>query len=147
MVSFIKRLFELSFIKFLFVAGINTAFGFLMYALCVFVLKNVYVAVVVATIIAVIFNFNTYRRIVFKSNDHSRIYRFFGVYLFNMGLQMLLLRALAQVGIKNPYLAGAILTLPMAGLAFILMRKFVFHTSLAPEDLSSTLSEGEGDSE
>ena len=123
----IKTVFEISFIKFLLVAAMNTCFGYLMFVTCVYVLKNEYVAVVVATIIAVLFNYNTYGRIVFKSKDHSRVYRFFGVYLFIMGMQMLLLKALAFAGLANPYIAGAILTLPMAGVSFLLMRKFVFN--------------------
>jgi putative flippase GtrA len=108
------------------VGGINTCFGYLMFALWVFLLKNVYLATVVATVINVLFNFNTYSRIVFKSNDHSRVYRFFGVYLFAMSLQLILLRTFAHFGLTNPYLAGGILVLPMAALSFILMRKFVF---------------------
>lgn len=124
----IKVVFNISFLKFLFVAGINTCFGYLMFAGCVYVLKNVYASVVVATIVAVLFNFNTYGRIVFKSKDHSRVYRFFAVYLFMMGIQMMFLKAFALAGVTNPYIAGGILTLPMAAISFFLMRKFVFHT-------------------
>ena len=127
----IKTIFNITFIKFLFVAGLNTCFGYLMFAGCVYVLKNVYLSVFVATIIAVLFNFNTYGRIVFKSKDPSRVYRFFGVYLFVMGVNMLLLKAFALGGITNAYLAGGILTVPMAGVSFLLMRKFVFKVSPA----------------
>ena len=122
----IKTIFNHSFIRFLFVAGINTCFGYLMFAGCVYVLKDKYISVIVATIIAILFNFQTYGRIVFKSKDHSRIYRFFAVYLFMMGIQILLLKILDIAGLKNPYIAGGILTLPMAGMSFVLMRKFVF---------------------
>lgn len=131
----IKKLLNASFIKFLFVAAMNTCFGYLMFITCVYLLKNEYVAVVVATVIAVLFNYNTYGRIVFKSKDHSKIYRFFGVYLFIMGMQMLLLKALAFLGLANPYIAGGILTLPMAGVSFLLMRKFVFNTAPPKNDL------------
>jgi putative flippase GtrA len=124
----IERIFNISYVKFLFVAGINTCFGYLIYVGCVYLLKNVYASVVVATIIAVLFNFNTYKRIVFKSKDNSRIFRFFGVYLFTMGIQMSLLKLLALAGITNAYIAGAILTLPMSFMSFLLMRKFVFNT-------------------
>ena len=74
--ALVKKVFQLSFIKFLFVAGINTLFGFLIYALTVFILKqlfscsNVYLAVVIATIIAVLFNFKTYGTLVFKTKDN-----------------------------------------------------------------------------
>jgi putative flippase GtrA len=115
------------FIKFLIVGGINTLFGYLIYAFFVFLVTNPYVAVVLATIVAVLFNFRTYGSIVFKSKDYSLLWKFFAVYLFLMFIQMGLLKTLMMVtGMTNSYIAGAMLTLPMALLSFLLMRKFVF---------------------
>jgi putative flippase GtrA len=124
----IKKISNIHFIRFLFVAGINTLFGYLLFAITVFLLKNVYLSVVLSTIIAVLFNFKTYGAIVFRSHDNSKIFRFFGVYLCTMSVQMILLRAFALAGITNPYIAGGIIILPVALLSFMLMRKFVFHT-------------------
>lgn len=138
--ALVKKVFQLSFIKFLFVAGINTLFGFLIYALTVFILKqlfscsNVYLAVVIATIIAVLFNFKTYGTLVFKTKDNSRIIRFFGVYLCTMSLQMLSLKLLSLAGITNPYIAGGVILLPMSLLSFLLMRRFVFNNKLKAGD-------------
>ena len=130
----IKKVFEVSFIKFLFVAGINTLFGLSIFYLTVFLLKNLYVSVVVATIIAVLFNFKTYGALVFKSKDNSRVFRFIGVYLCTMTIQMGLLKGLALVGIPNPYIAGAIILLPVSLLSFLLMRKFVFNATIEAEN-------------
>ena len=127
----IRRIFQISYIKFLFVAGINTLFGYLIYALIVFFLKNAYVSVVVATIIAVLFNFKTYGALVFKSKDNSKIFRFFGVYLCTMSIQMALLKGLSIAGISNPYVAGGIILLPVSLLSFLLMRRFVFRAGVA----------------
>jgi len=138
--ALVKKVFQLSFIKFLFVARINTLFGFLIYALTVFILKqlfscsNVYLAVVIATIIAVLFNFKTYGTLVFKTKDNSRIIRFFGVYLCTMSLQMLSLKLLSLAGITNPYIAGGVILLPMSLLSFLLMRRFVFNNKLKAGD-------------
>jgi putative flippase GtrA len=138
--ALVKKVFQLSFIKFLFVAGINTLFGFLIYALTVFILKqlfscsNVYLAVVIATIIAVLFNFKTYGTLVFKTKDNSRIIRFFGVYLCTMSLQMLSLKLLSLAGITNSYIAGGVILLPMSLLSFLLMRRFVFNNKLKARD-------------
>jgi len=129
--SFIKRVFHVSFIKFLFVAGINTLFGYLIFSLTVFLLKNVYLSVIVATIIAVLFNFKTYGSLVFKSKDNSKVFRFLGVYLCTMTIQMLLLKGLSLIGIPNPYIAGGIILLPVSLLSFILMKKFVFSKQIA----------------
>jgi len=129
--SFIKRVFHVSFIKFLFVAGINTLFGYLIFSLTVFLLKNVYLSVIVATIIAVLFNFKTYGSLVFKSKDNSKVFLFLGVYLCTMTIQMLLLKGLSLIGIPNPYIAGGIILLPVSLLSFILMKKFVFSKQIA----------------
>ena len=126
--TFIRRVLKIHFVRYLIVGGINTCFSYIVFASSVYLLKYVNLAVVVATIISILFNFNTYGRIVFKSKDNSKIYRFFGVYLFTMTLQILLLKALALTGVTNPYIAGGILTLPLAAVSFLLMRKFVFNT-------------------
>lgn len=125
--GFVKKIIYNPFVKYLFVAGLNTLFGYLIFSLVVFILKNAYLSVVVATIIAVLFNFKTYGTLVFKSKDNSRAFRFFGVYLFTMSIQMGLLKFLSLVGIANPYIAGGIILLPVALLSFLLMRKFVFN--------------------
>ena len=122
----IKRVFNNPFIKFLFVAGINTGFGYLLFAITVYILKNAYVSTIVSTIIAILFNFKTYGAIVFKSKDNSKIFRFFGVYLCTMGLQLAAFKVFAGFGITNPYIVAGIMTLPLAGVSFLLMRRFVF---------------------
>ena len=127
----LKVLFNHPYIRFLFVAGINTIFGLLLYYLVVFLLKNAYVSVVVSTIIAVLFNFKTYGALVFKSTDNSRIFKFIGVYAISMAIQMSLLKILALAGIPNPYIAGAIILLPVSLLNFFLMRRFVFRAAAA----------------
>ena len=115
-----------NFIKFLVVAGVNTLFGYSIYAVVLFIIKYVYLSVVVSNIISIFFNFKTYGTIVFKSSDNSKIFKFFGVYLFSMCFQLVMIKLLSMAGLKNPYLAGAILVLPSAGISFILMRRFVF---------------------
>ena len=122
----IKRVFNNPFIKFLFVAGINTCFGYILFAITVYLLKNAYISTIVSTIIAILFNFKTYGAIVFKSKDNSKIFRFFGVYLCTMGLQLAAFKLFAGFGITNPYIVAAIMTLPLAGVSFLLMRRFVF---------------------
>lgn len=122
----IRKLFHNPFIKFLFVAGLNTCFGYLLFAVIVFILKNAYISTIISTIIAILFNFKTYGAIVFKSKDNSRVFRFFGVYSITMCLQLAAFKVFANFGITNPYIVAAIMTLPLAGLSFLLMRRFVF---------------------
>ena len=128
MYTFIKRVLNIPFVKFVITAGINTCFGYCTYAICLHLFKqNINLSVVVSTVINILFNFKTYSKIVFKSNDNSRIFKFFGIYATTTTIQILLLHLLENQGIKNPYLSGGLLIVPMALLSFILMKKFVFN--------------------
>ncbi|MBY0433311.1 MAG: GtrA family protein [Cyclobacteriaceae bacterium] len=122
----LTKTLDKQFIKFLLTGGLNTAFGYALFALCNLIIGNAYLAIILSTIIGVIFNFKTYGKFVFNSNDHSRVFRFCGVYLLLIVLQMLSLKTLKLIGIDNSYLAGLIIVIPLAGLSFFLMRKFVF---------------------
>ena len=126
MYSILKKTLDHQFIKFLLTGGLNTIFGYLSFAFFNFIIGNAYVAVPVSTIAGVLFNFKTYGKFVFKSNDHSMVYRFLGVYLLIIGLQMLSLKWLNNWGVTNSYLAVGIMVLPMSVISFILMRRFVF---------------------
>jgi putative flippase GtrA len=134
----IKKLTNKVFLKFLIIGGLNTAFGYLSFCVFTFLLGNAYTSVVLSTVSGVLFNFKTYGSLVFKSHDNSRIFRFFASYLFLIGIQMILLKWLNFLGITNPYLAVAILILPMSALSFVILRKFVFHTALIPETINSS---------
>ena len=122
----IKKLLDLKFVRFLLVGGINTLFGYSIYAVFTYFTDNVYVAIVLSNIVAVLFNFRTYGKFVFGPRNFSRIYRFFGAYIFLIITQMILVKGLSLVGISNAYLAGGILLLPMAVLSFLLLKIFVF---------------------
>jgi putative flippase GtrA len=124
--TLINKLIANKLIKFLFVGGINTAFGYLMFSLTLYLVEQPYLSVLIATIISIIFNFKTYSKLVFKSDDNSLIYRFFGVYLLGMTMQMGLIKLFALNGIDNVYLVAAIIAGPMVLLSYILMNKFVF---------------------
>ncbi|MDD5693582.1 MAG: GtrA family protein [Patescibacteria group bacterium] len=115
------------FIKFLFVGGLNTLFGYGLFAFFIFLHFNYLVAITFGTIIAIIFNFKTTGLIVFKSNDNKLIFKFFGVYLIVYILNVIGLRIFNQFNVSN-YIAGAVLLLPIAIISFLLMRSFVFKT-------------------
>jgi len=129
----IRKLYKNLFLKFLIIGALNTAFGYLIFCVFTFFLGNAYMSIVLSTVAGVLFNFKTYGTLVFKSHDNSRIFRFFAAYLIIIGIQMVLLKWLNSIGIINPYLAVGLMVLPMAALSFVLLRKFVFHTSLVPD--------------
>lgn len=113
------------FVRFLFVSALNTAFGYCLFALLIFLGLPYQVALLIGNIIGVLFNFKTTGHLVFKNKKKSLIYKFFGVYgvvyLFNVGCIALL----KSNGI-NEYYAGAIVTVPAGFLAYWLNSRFVF---------------------
>lgn len=119
------------FIGFLIAGGINTLFGYGVYSAQVLLGIVPHIAVVISTVIGVLFNFLT-TSTVFRSRDLRKLPRFLAVYAAMMGLNILLLDIAMRVGL-GPLLAQALI-LPIFALTFLAMRRFVFAAS--PEQTS-----------
>ncbi len=114
------------FIKFLFVGGINTLFGYSVFSLCTFFNLHYTLSTLTATILGILFNFKTTGCIVFKNNNNNLIFKFLLVYGFVYLLTIGILKLFTIIGLNNMYINYAILLLPNAVLSFLLMKKFVF---------------------
>ncbi len=126
--ALIQKLWDVRFLRFLVIGALNTLFGYSLYALLVFIGINYTLARIMAIIIGIIFNFFTTGRVVFKNKDNGLIFRFILVYAVTMTLDVLVLRRLVA-GLKiNEYLAGALVTIPIALLSFLLNSIFTFKT-------------------
>jgi putative flippase GtrA len=113
------------FFKFLAVGVLNTAFGYSIYALLIFMGIEVSLAILIGTIIGVLFNFKTTGQLVFGSRDNRKLVRFVGVYAILYVLNVAGVKLLIALGL-NSYAAGAVLLAPMAMLSFLLNRRLVF---------------------
>lgn len=120
------RKLDLPFIRYLIVGGINTLFGYGLFALFLYMGMHYSLAALTATILGVVFNFKTTGKLVFKSSDNRLIVRFFAVYGMVYVIQVGLLKGFELLGL-NLYIAGAILLLPLAVLSFLLNKKLVFN--------------------
>ena len=114
------------FIRFLLVGALNTAFGYGVFALLLWLGLHYAAASAIATVLGVLFNFQSTGRLVFDNMNPAVFLAFIQVYvlgyLVNLGFLWLLTR---HLGI-SAYAAGALMILPMAMLTFFLQRKFVF---------------------
>lgn len=111
-------------IRFYQAAAINTAFGFGVYALMVWLGVNLYVAQVIAQVLGVTFNYFTYSRHAFRDREASKpsfVLAYIGNYLVNLGL----LWAFAQV-IRSPYIAGLAATIAASLINYLVLRSLVF---------------------
>lgn len=112
-------------IRFGFIGVLNTAFGYSLFSFLIFIGLHYSMAILVGTVIGVIFNFFTTSRIVFKSKDNALIIRFVLVYVVQYTLNVGLFKLLKTFG-WNDYITGAILLLPMAIISYILLSTFVY---------------------
>ena len=111
--------------RFVAVGGLNTAFGYISYAAFVLVGSPLWLAVSGSTVLAFLFNFVSYGGLVFGSTSHLLLPRFLIFYLGLGGLNFVLLRALAGLGV-DLLLAQAFLLPVLAIVGFLGMRGFVF---------------------
>jgi putative flippase GtrA len=114
--------------KYLFIGGINTVFGYGVFAFFLFLGLHYSVAVLAATILGVAFNFQTYGKFVFKNHAQRLIIKFILVYIV-IYLANILLLSLVDIFIDNLYLSGVVVILPIAYLGYILNRRFVWKKS------------------
>ena len=121
----IRTLWAIQFLRFLAVGGINTAFGYGVFALFIWIGLHYVLAALLGEICGILFNFKTTGTIVFGSKDNRLIFRFFGVYLFAYLLRVGLLRAFKYFGV-GPLVAAAVILLPISLLVYLLQRRFVF---------------------
>lgn len=113
------------FVRFLFAGLLNTAFGYAIFAAGLRAGATPALALLVATVSGVFFNFFTTGRLVFGSSAVRRLPRFVlsycVIYLINLALLTLLTRA----GVSA--LAAQALSLPIVVVcSFLILRRFVF---------------------
>jgi len=128
LIKLVKRFWSSRIFRFLVIGFVNTLFGYGVFAFFIFLHFHYVLAALVATVLGVIFSFNTIGRIVFEKNENKLILKFICVYIVTYLLNILGLRILNNTGFSS-YVSGAILILPMALIAYVLNSEFVFRTS------------------
>ena len=134
MIEKVKALLKIRFIRFLIVGGVNTLFGYGVFAIFILFGLHYVLASALSTIAGVMFNFQTIRKIVFESDDNSLIFRFILLYCFLYAFQLGLLRGFEMVGV-GPLIAGFIFIFPMAILSYLLNKYFVFRNTPSTMDV------------
>lgn len=124
--NLINKLSKNKLVRFFLVSGLNTVFGYGLFALLIFVGVAYPLASLISTIAGILFNFKTIGILVFKNHNNILIFKFFAVYgityLCNLGGL-----ALFKHFEVSLYCGGAILLIPVGLLAFILNKIFVFN--------------------
>jgi putative flippase GtrA len=113
------------FLRFLIAGFVNTLFGFLVYSGLVLAEVPVWLALAGSTVAGTLFNFITTGGYVFRDLSLARLPRFLACYVVVFATNLELIGAMTRL-LGGKILAQAILALPMAGLAFLLMSWLVF---------------------
>lgn len=116
---------SLEFLRFLAVGLLNTAFGYGCYALLLLAGAHYAVALMIATVLGVLFNFKTTGRLVFRSSDNRLLGRFVAAYVGLYLLNVAGVHALGSLN-ANAFVAGAIMLPVMALVAYPVNKFLVF---------------------
>ncbi|MCX7114390.1 MAG: GtrA family protein [Gammaproteobacteria bacterium] len=111
--------------NYILVGGINTILGYLVYAFCIFLGMDYPLAAFFSTVFAVIFNYKTVGKFVFKNTGNGIFVKFMLMYLVMYLFNMAFIKFIYFFN-QNLYLAGFIAICPAATLSFILNKFIVF---------------------
>jgi putative flippase GtrA len=121
-----RALFKQQFVKFIVVGVMNSAFGYGCYAVLIYCGLHYTLALLLATVAGVLFNFKSTSALVFGSRENRLLARFVGCYAVVYVANVAGIKVLSHLGL-DPYISGALLIVPMAMLSFILNKRFVFN--------------------
>ncbi len=111
--------------RFLFVGGLNTMVGYLIYAALILIGLPTPAAIVCSTVLGVLFNFFSTGTLVFQSRARRLLPRFIGVYVVQMMLGIAAITLLERAGV-HPLIGGALMLPPLAVFTYFAMRRYVF---------------------
>jgi len=126
-----RALLNWRFGRFLVTGAVNTAFGYGVFYLMLRLVVEPILALTLATIIGVLFNFVSYGRVVFDQSDPRLIWRFALVYVVAYAYNAAGLLALGAAGVA-PAIAGLLLLPGAVAISWTLNRRFVFAPRVAP---------------
>lgn len=122
----VERFWQIRILRFFAVGALNTAFSYAIYAALVLLNLHYSLATLFSTILGIIFNFFTTGRLVFRSMDNRLFFKFVLVYGITYLVNILLLHWLVDLAGMDKLLAGALITLPVALLSYLLNSRFTF---------------------
>lgn len=127
MLSFLKINLSVdpNLIKFLMVGVLNTTFGYGIYLLCLSLNLHFSLAITIANILGILFNFKSIGILVFNNKNNNKIFRFVVVYIVIYLCNLVSVGILKSLGLA-PWAAGISVLLPLALFSYYLNKQFVF---------------------
>jgi len=114
--------------RYIIVGGVNTLFGYSVFTLLLFIGFHYSLSVLVATILGILFNFQTYGKLVFDRHSNNLIVKFVLVYVLIYLVNVLLMALMVFFEI-NLYTAGIVILPFTAYLGYVLNKRLVWKES------------------
>ncbi len=121
----VHRLWGMRLVRFLVVGGVNTVFGYSIFAITYLLSDSYIAALIVSVLIGVTFNFFSIGSVVFRNLAGRRFVLFCLNYAVAFAANYLMLEALVAVGM-NPLVAQVICLPPFITISYGLNARFVF---------------------
>ncbi len=115
------------FLRFLLSGGINTLFGYVVYAVGILAGAPIWLALLGGMVTGSVFNFFTTGGYAFRQLSPKLYPRFLACYLLLYGVNLALIEWLSA-WISNTLLIQALLLVPLALLSYFMMARLVFAT-------------------
>lgn len=114
------------FIRFLFVGGLNTAFGMGVYCLMIWIGLSYIWATLISQVLGVLFNFMTTGTLVFENSDKRLIFKFVFSYVITYFINVGTNKALQVAFGLNEYFSGIGAIIVSALASFFILKLFVY---------------------
>jgi len=115
-------------LRFLVVGGMNTAFGYGVYAFLVFLGVNFAVSNLCALVLGILFSFHTQGALVFRNSESGLFLRYVAMWSLLYLSNTVLIGSLIKLG-ADAYSAGALAIIPNTLLSFFLQKRFIFSST------------------
>ena len=113
-------------LRFLVVGGVNTLFGYCLFAFLIWIRLLPEIALALSTVIGVMFNFVSYGKLVYNHLNRNSVPRYVALYVIYYGINALLLRLFLDTLHLSVYLTQMMLIPFMALGMFFALPYFVF---------------------
>ena len=131
----ISIILENNLLRFLIVGGLNTLFGFTVYALFALTEMATWTVLLISNLIGMLFNFFTTGGIVFFDTRISIIPRFLFCYIAIYFIYLELINWLEPI-LNSRILAMALIILPMTILSYLMLKFFVYRHKLVKSNFN-----------
>jgi len=133
----IKKIANLEFVRFLFTGAVNTAVGYIIYAVCYYLSGNVGFSLAVDYIIGGLFNYYSYSSIAFKEYKNRRFFMFCFAYIFTFFLNYAIVNLVIHYLKINAYFAQIAAISICSLVLYFFLKKLVFsHVTEAADNIN-----------